>query len=229
MYVFLLFLAILPGLLISAYIIWMDKYDKEPRLHLLLCFLAGMLVTFPVMLVEKAASNIEWDQVNHLVATLTFAFIAVAVVEEGAKLVILLAYPYSLRKFNEPMDGIVYSVMIGMGFATLENILYAGSYGFQTILIRALTAVPAHGAFSIILGYFVGKAKFLPEQRWALIGRGFLLTVFLHGAYDFFILQSLYNWLLGLAILVLAVSIYFARRMVIDHQVHSPFRDQEEE
>lgn len=229
MYVLLLLLAITPGLLISYYIIRLDKYDREPRVHLFLNFLAGMMVTFPVLEVEKAAAGLGWDQPYNVGRTILFAFVAVAMVEEGAKLLVLLLYPYSLRKFNEPMDGIVYSVMVGMGFATLENILYAGSFGLQTILLRALTAVPAHGAFSIIMGYFVGSAKFRPRtQRAPLILKGFLLVVLLHGAYDFFILQSLFSWLIILAIVVLGVSLYYARRMVIEHQVHSPFRDMEE-
>jgi len=226
MYILLLLLAIAPGLLISFYIIRMDKYDREPRVHLFLNFLAGMLVTFPVLEVEKAAAGLGWDQPFHVGHTLAFAFVAVAMVEEGSKLLVLLLYPYSLRKFNEPMDGIVYSVMVGMGFATLENILYAGSFGLQTILLRALTAVPAHGAFSVIMGYFVGFAKFQPRiRRPRLIIKGFLLVVLLHGAYDFFILQSLFSWLILLAIVVLGVSLYYARKMVIEHQVHSPFKE----
>lgn len=230
MYILLLVLAVIPGLLISFYIIRLDKYDREPRIHLLLNFFAGMLMTFPVLVVEKSAADAGWDQPNHIGATIAFAFVAVALVEEGAKLLVLLLYPFSLRKFNEPMDGIVYSVMIGMGFATLENILYAGSFGLQTILVRALTAVPAHGAFSIIMGYFVGLAKFrTASKQGPMIVKGFFLTVMLHGAYDFFILQSLFSWLIVLAIVVLAVSIYYAQRMVMDHQVHSPFRGEEEE
>jgi RsiW-degrading membrane proteinase PrsW (M82 family) len=229
MYILLLALAVLPGLLISYLIIRMDRYDREPRLHLALSFFGGMLLTFPVLVLEEWAVRAGWDQPDRIGATLAFAFIAVALVEEGMKLILLLVYPYLLRKFNEPMDGIVYSVMIGMGFATLENVLYAETFGLETILIRAMTAVPAHGAFSIILGYFVGLAKFSGEERGRLILRGFLLAVLLHGAYDFFILQSLFQWLIVLAIVVLAVSIYYARRMVIDHQAHSPFRDREEE
>ena len=224
MYILLFLLAILPGLLISYYIIWMDRYDREPRLHLILSFLAGMLITFPVLWVERWGASI-WGHSENLAATIGFAFIGIALVEEGAKLAILLIYPFSLRKFNEPMDGIVYSAMIGMGFATLENIWYAGSYGLETVLIRALTAVPAHGAFSIILGYFVGLAKFAPQRRIELIGKGFLLAVLLHGAYDFFIIQSLFNWLILLAVVVLAVSVYYARKMLLHHQAESPFKE----
>ena len=32
---------------------------------------------------------------------------------------------YKNQEFNEPMDGIVYSVTTGIGFSVVENILYA--------------------------------------------------------------------------------------------------------
>lgn len=227
MNILILVLAIIPGLLISYFIIRLDKYEREPRLHLALSFFAGMLITFPVMELEEMAAGVGWDKHTNVFSTLAFAFVGVALVEEGAKLLLLLSYPYSLRKFNEPLDGIVYSVMIGMGFATLENVLYASHFGFQTILVRAMTAVPAHGAFSIILGYYVGLSKFRGQDQGKLIGKGFLIAVLLHGAYDFFILQMLFNWLILLAVVVLFVSIYYARKMVIDHQEHSPFREEE--
>ena len=47
-----------------------------------------------------------------------------------------------------------------MGFATLENVLYVYNYGFSTGVLRAFTAVPAHATFAILMGYFMGKAKF---------------------------------------------------------------------
>lgn len=229
MNILILAFAIMPGLLISYLIIRLDKYEREPRLHLALSFFAGMLITFPVMELEEMAAGVGWDKPTHVFSTLAFAFIGVSLIEEGAKLLLLLAYPFSLRKFNEPLDGIVYSVMIGMGFATLENILYASHFGFQTILVRALTAVPAHGAFSIILGYYVGLAKFRGQDQAKLIGKGFLIAFLLHGAYDFFILQLLFNWLILLAVVVLFVSVYYARKMIIDHQEHSPFREPDPE
>ncbi|MBK7649981.1 MAG: PrsW family intramembrane metalloprotease [Flammeovirgaceae bacterium] len=39
---------------------------------------------------------------------------------------------YNNKHFNEPFDGIVYSVMVGMGFATFENILYVVEGGIGT-------------------------------------------------------------------------------------------------
>jgi RsiW-degrading membrane proteinase PrsW (M82 family) len=67
---------------------------------------------------------------------------------------------YNNKNFNEPFDGIVYAVIVSMGFATIENIIYVFQYGFATGILRLFTAVPAHAAFGILMGYFLGKAKF---------------------------------------------------------------------
>lgn len=223
MYAFIIFLAIVPALLISWYIVRQDKYEPEPRLHLILSFVAGMLLSFPALYVEKYIVELGWDEPSSVWRTIAFAFLGIALVEEGFKALGLLVYPYQQRFFNEPMDGIVYSVMISMGFATLENVLYADRFGLETVLVRAFTAVPAHAAFGVFLGYFAGKAKFSkrPVYWWV---RGFLVTVLLHGAYDLFIIQEWFSWLILLALVVLAIGIYLARTMIEEQQERSPFK-----
>jgi RsiW-degrading membrane proteinase PrsW (M82 family) len=147
----------------------------------------------------------------------------VAFIEEVAKSCCLFIFPYFNKWFNEPMDGIVYSVMIGMGFATVENIFYAYSNGLETVLVRAFTAVPAHAVFAIISGYYVGLAKFNKEKRIQLILTGLGLAILVHGVYNFFLLQELYEWLSIFAIVTLFISYQFAKRMIELHQKSSPF------
>lgn len=223
MYALIVTLAVLPAILISWYIIRQDKYEPEPRLHLALSFVAGMLLSLPALWAEKQFVALGWDDPTSIWRTFCLAFIGVALVEEGFKALGLYLYPYSQPFFNEPMDGIVYSVMISMGFATLENVLYADRFGLETVLVRAFTAVPAHAAFGVFLGYFAGKAKFShrPGYWWR---RGLLLTVLLHGAYDLFIIQEWFSWLILLALVVLAVGIYMAREMIDEQQENSPFK-----
>ena len=66
--------------------------------------------------------------------------------------------------------------MIGMGFATLENILYADRFGLQTVMIRAFTAVPAHAIFAIIMGYYIGLAKFNKKKSHQIFSSGFSIS-----------------------------------------------------
>lgn len=226
---FVFALAIIPGLLICWYIYHLDKYEKESRFHLAITFAMGMAITYPVLKIESWASYSGWDNPQNVGITLISAFIVVALTEELSKYLILVAFPYSRPFFNEPMDGIVYAVMISMGFATLENILYAGRFGFETTLLRAFTAVPAHACFAIIMGYFIGRSKFAFSRghKWQLVSLGLLAPVAVHGAYDFFILQESYEELVLLALIILGASVYIARRFIREHQENSPFRGDE--
>jgi len=109
----------------------------------------------------------------------------------------------------------------------LENLLYANQYGIETTLLRAFTAVPAHAAFAVIVGYYAGLAKFDTQNRALLLFKGLGLAVVIHGLYDFFILQEYLEWLILLAVVVLWLSLWYANRLIKLHQFNSPFRQPE--
>ncbi len=222
-------LAIIPGLAISFYIYHTDKHEKEPHRHLIYCFLFGMLSTVPAIFLEEFGQNYIATASASFIETFFFAFIVVALSEELVKFVFLRYYIFPKDDFNEPMDGIVYAVMIGMGFATLENLMYADSYGVETAILRMFTAVPAHGAFAVVMGYYAGLAKFDEENKSTLLAMGLFFAVALHGAYDFFIFQENYPALAGLTLVTLAYGIYIARQLIKEHQNNSPFRFVDEE
>ena len=225
MYPFLIFLAILPGLLICYFIFKMDKYEAEPKLPLTICFFLGIVIVFPAIKLEEFVLNSGLDDYETLFDVFLYAIIGVALIEEGVKYLVLRAYPYQMKFFNEPMDGIVFSVMIGMGFATYENIIYANRFGLETTLIRAFTAVPAHATFGIIMGYYVGLAKFTPLKSKILLTSGLTLAVLIHGVYDFFLMQEMFDWLTGFAILTLVIAIVYTLKLLKLHQENSPFKN----
>ena len=70
--------------------------------------------------------------------------------------------------FNFKYDGIVYAVFVGMGFAIFENIKYVLEYGLLTGILRAMTAIPGHCAFAIIMGTFYGSAKYFQSVKSTL-------------------------------------------------------------
>jgi len=216
MNIFLLLLAILPGFVICFLIIRADRFEKEPKWLMALAFIFGALITYPTMLVEGLATNLGWEESGNFFKVFFFALLFVGLIEEFFKF-ICLALPYFRKEFNEPLDGIVYAVLIAMGFATLENIIYADRFGISTVALRAFTAVPAHGAFAVIMGYYVGlsKVEINTTEKIKLILFGLGIASFLHGLYDFFIIQNYAEWLMSLATLVLIFSIYLAYRMLI--------------
>lgn len=185
-----LILAIAPGVAISAYIIFKDEYNREPRRHLIISFLLGMFSVSPALGLEIAAAQII-SKFSVFFKTTTGiainAYFFVALPEEICKFFMLLWYAYRKKEFDEPFDGIVYAVMVGMGFATVENISYVSQYGMMTGIMRLFLAVPAHASFAIIMGYFMGKARFSAQKEHFLLFLGVFWAIVFHGSYDFFL------------------------------------------
>ena len=217
-------LAVLPGLLISYVIFRADKYDREPLVPLILCFGIGAAVTFPAMEIEKWAFGELRAHEKGFGIIIFSAFIVVALNEEVFKFAVLRFAAFPRSYFNEPFDGIVYSVQVSMGFATMENIFFAHRFGMETVLLRAFTAVPAHLAFAVVAGYYAGLAKFNPQKRSKLLWQGFGMAFLLHGVYDFLILQSWSDWLFVLASLTLYLCLYYCHNLIKQHLDNSPFK-----
>lgn len=223
----LLALSIAPGLAICMYVYWKDKFEKEP-LHLLVkCYLLGCLVIIPAVFLNKflrlfVPAPVNWYQIT------IFAFMVVALSEELCKFAILKFYAYPRKDFNEPYDGITYSVMIAMGFATTENLLYIFSQASFTDsvrvgMIRMFTAVPAHATMAIMMGYFAGCAKFSAKPK-AMLFKGFLAAFLFHGVYDTFLCINSYPFMTAGALFALYLSIQVSMRAIIIHEENSPFK-----
>ncbi len=183
----LLALAIAPGIAISLYIYVKDQYNREPNLNLALSFMFGILCTMPAGLTQMLLT-VSLDAVipqKNIVHSLILAYPIVGLSEEFCKFFVLRYYAFPKKTFDEPFDGIVYGVFISMGFATLENIGYVFQNGIGTALVRMFLSVPAHASFGILMGYFVGMAKFNYERRSEYLWKGLLIAIFFHGTFDF--------------------------------------------
>src|SRR5690606_17463219 len=158
----LLLLAIAPVLIIIFYIFIKDKYEKEPKRLLFYNFLLGAIVSIMITTLLYIVIDIPLPLKNHdsIFEQFIKAFFVVGLSEEFSKYIIIRYYSQPHEEYNEPFDGIVYAVMVSMGFAATENVMYVLQGGMEVAIIRAFTAVPAHATFAILMGYFMGKAKF---------------------------------------------------------------------
>ncbi|HEV7622071.1 MAG TPA: GNAT family N-acetyltransferase [Flavisolibacter sp.] len=180
-------LSIAPGLAICIYIFYRDIHNREPASNLIMSFIWGMLSTIPAIILEMSADRFKYESILGIVLS-TFFFIAL--VEEFCKFIPLRFYSFKRKSFDEPLDGIVYSIMVSMGFATVENIAYVilnQDSGYSVGFMRMFTSVPAHACFAIIMGYYIGKAKFDFLNRRSLLLKGVLGATLAHGTYDSFL------------------------------------------
>lgn len=221
----LLLLAIAPIIIIILYIYFKDKFEKEPIHFLFKNFLLGAILSILIttILGDFASKLIPLINETNVFEQFVKAFVVVALVEEFSKYIIVKYYAQRNKEFNEPFDGIVYAVMVSMGFAALENVLYVFQYGISTGITRAFTAVPAHATFAILMGYFMGKAKF-SKNRIVLNLMGLFFATLFHGAYDFFLFINFIPGTWTGAIVSLVLAIFLSRKAIKKHQNSSNFK-----
>jgi protease PrsW len=178
----ILLIAIAPGLFWLWYFYQRDAYEPEPLRLIALMFFLGMAAALIAGALELGAGQV--------MGGIVFFIVAVPVIEESVKFLMVLLFAYRNREFNEPMDGIVYATATALGFATLENAQYlldltSSSSIAVTGVMRGILTVPAHALFGIFWGYALGIAKFSPPgKRAPIIITGLVLGITVHALFN---------------------------------------------
>ncbi|MBP3893051.1 MAG: PrsW family intramembrane metalloprotease [Atopobiaceae bacterium] len=206
----LFWLAVLPSIILASRVLAYDRIEKEPPKLLLKLFCMGMLTCIPAAIIEAVGSGIIASVVTseRLLSMLMYLFL-VPMAEEGVKY-LALRRTHDNPNFNYTFDGIVYAVMVGLGFATLENILYVLEYQtIETAIMRGILSVPLHCTCGVFMGYFYGVARGQEargSEEEAARARTLALAVpcIIHGLYDYSLdTETLLASLLGLAFTVI--------------------------
>ena len=221
----ILLFSITPILIVILYIYFKDRYEKEPKELLLYNFLLGAIVSILITTILYYIFNLTLPLKDNTSVLQQFikAFFVVGFSEEFSKYLIVRYYSQAHKEFNEPFDGIVYAVVVSMGFAATENVFYVLEGGYATALSRAFTAIPAHASFGILMGYYMGKAKFSKNKVLYNL-TGLLFAIIFHGAYDFFLFIDFIPGIWVGAFISLIVALILSRRAIKKHQLDSHFR-----
>lgn len=180
---------IAPGLALLSYFYLKDEYEAEPIPFVLRTFIYGALLVFPIMFIQHV-----FDAENLVKSKFIDAFLTSGMLEEFFKWFILYYAIYQHVEFDEPFDGIVYGASVSLGFATAENIFYLVGSGIEHAITRALLPVSSHAMFGVIMGFYLGKAKFNDKLKYKGVIMALVLPFLLHGFYDY-ILISQEHWL----------------------------------
>lgn len=230
-------LIVAPAALLLYYFWIRDRWEKEPWSLIWWLFGLGCLSVIPAALIEILIIGIN-NQVDTVGQAFFAAFVGVALVEEGIKFGFIYLVTCRSRHFSEEYDGIVYAVALSLGFAFFENAMYViiafaeGPGGFSTAIARAFTAVPSHALDGVILGYFLGRSRFMTNQSDRLKSNALGLTyaVLFHGLYDFFVFlilvlpESVQGWCVVGLVWTLVVQWGVAHRLVRSAQDESALR-----
>lgn len=226
---FLIWLAVLPGIIIGLLIYKADRKEREPKRELLKAFLFGIISIFLTLFLSYIFGIIgmEFDSDNWKEVFL-YSFIGVSLIEEFSKWLCSYFFLKNNKNYNYLFDGVVYTTFVALGFATVENILYTLSGGTLTGIIRAVTTVPAHTFFGIFSGYYLSlsrKEKMINNKNKQIkyLFYSLFIPFLLHGFYDFCLLTQ--NIVLFFVYLVFVVTLYIIsiRQFKKLRAIDSPF------
>ena len=203
------FIALLPLAVVLAAVLWIDRWEPEPRLALLFGFLWGAAASVAIALlvgltIEIAAIATTGESPGSFLQ----AALQAPIVEETAKGIGVLILFFATRKhFTGPVDGLVYAAIVAAGFAFTENIQYfavalvEGGVGdlTATFFMRAVLAPFAHVTFTALTGLAIGFAA--SRGGRAVIGwfsLGLIGAILLHALWNgsLFFISSLESYAL---------------------------------
>lgn len=168
-----------------------DAPHPEPRRLIALAFLAGMAAVAVVIPIQKLIAP--------LFASTTVVFTIWSAIEEVMKYLAARFTVLKRREDDEPIDPVIYMVTVALGFAAAENALFllsplSGNTLLQTALtgnLRFVGATLLHVLSSAAVGVMLGLSFYKPRgirRMYALYG--VILAAVLHGAFNFFILNT---------------------------------------
>jgi RsiW-degrading membrane proteinase PrsW (M82 family) len=188
--------SVLPAFGVAGYLWYGDPTRREP-----LVTLAGTFVLSLLFAGFAGVVNTTLQPVFGLlgvVGLVGFYFLVVGPIEEFVKWLAIRIYAFRGEAFQTVVDGVVYGAVAGLGFAAIENVIYIVSIYMEadgTAGIAATEAAtevaaqrffvgPGHVVYSSWAGFYLGLAKFNPENRTPIVVKGLLIAVFIHGLYN---------------------------------------------
>lgn len=117
-----------------------------------------------------------------------YVFVVIAFSAEIAKYIALRSSFYHLKNFEGPIEGIIYSNFIALGYSMIAVVLFAygiiGSPGIKQFAFFLLFYPFANLVFSTSMGFFIGMGK-LRKNRLIDNSTGIFVSTFFHGLYYF--------------------------------------------
>jgi RsiW-degrading membrane proteinase PrsW (M82 family) len=187
-------LSAVPALGIVGFLWYGDPTMREPLEPLAITFVLAILFASIAAVVNTLLQPLF--TVVPVIGMALFFVVVVGPIEETVKW--LAVRVGSFGTIDAVVDGVVYGAVAGLGFATIENALYISQGYTQAITaqsgqpivsaIRTATSRafvgPGHVLYSSFAGYYLGLAKFNPENAGPIVVKGILIAALIHATYN---------------------------------------------
>lgn len=129
-----LFFGFVPMLIFAAFVYWLDRYEKEPKVLFGAAFVWGVVIAAGGAFIINTAFGIGIYAFTGSEGAAEFGTTSVIapIVEEFLKgLAVAIVFFMFYREFDSVLDGIIYGGVAALGFAATENTLYIFRNGYQ--------------------------------------------------------------------------------------------------
>ena len=195
-----LFFGFVPMFLFAAFVNWLDRYEKEPKLLLGAAFVWGAVIGAGGAFIINTAFGVGIYVVTGSEGAADFGTTSIVapIIEEGLKgLAVLIVFLMFRQEFDSILDGIVYGAISAMGFAAVENVLYiyrngfleAGWEGFWTlVVVRVLLVSWMHPFFTAFTGIGLAVSRMSRNTLVKIIAipTGYMVAVLAHSFHNTF-------------------------------------------
>lgn len=166
----------------------------------LLFIFFGILSGIFVSILNDYFPNLNRNPIG-AIDTLTYAIFNVGLVEEFGKYLFLIVGLFFIisDELKTRNVTILFSSMLGVGFAIIENFAYANNYGISVLLSRSLIAMPMHMCFGFLMGWILTS-----DTKYKIL-LAITLPSILHGIYDYWAFSGYHI----AAILTFAIFVQF--------------------
>ncbi len=159
-----LFFGFVPMFLYSAFVYWVDRYEKEPKALLGAAFFWGVVIAAGGAFIINTMFGMGIYIFTNSEAAADFGTTSIVApfVEEILKgLAVGIVFLMFRKEFDSVLDGIIYGGIVGLGFAATENTLYIyrngyleGGWGglFLLVFIRVFVVGWMHAFFTAFTG-----------------------------------------------------------------------------
>lgn len=200
-------LGLLPMLLFSAAIYWLDRYEKEPIKLLVFVFLWGAIFAALVSFIINTLTGIGIYAISgsETAANFSVSSIIAPIVEEVTKgLAVLVVFLFFHSEFDSILDGIIYAAITALGFAASENVYYIYSMGYQLAgwqglfelsFIRIILVGWQHPFYTAFFGIGLAFARLQRRSISAVIAplAGLFTAILMHSLHNTISPLLIYN------------------------------------
>ena len=220
-----LMLGVAPLLTLVMYLYLRKYHSRDFNKLLLQSYLAGTAAVLVLLTAEYISMKMGISILHSLNRILFISFITIGASSELGKFIIVWYFIIPKKQITRPIDAISVSIMASLGFSTIAIILFIFNvFGIFTLFattVYAFVFVPANIIFSVIMGFFIGMAKFL-KARIVFTLTGLFGAIFFHGIFNFcmltndFKLLSLFSFGSTIIVLILGLKAAYTKPEISD-------------